>query len=98
MSAEVLLPKGDQFIFRKVIDCKRIAHGQPVGRSHTNPILDTHIYQVKFPDGHSEEYTANTIAECIYSLVDDEGKQYVVIDEIIDWQMDETVLDESNKF
>jgi hypothetical protein len=98
ISAEVLLPKGDQFILGKVIDRKRDIHGQPVGRSHNNPILDTRVYQVEFPDGHSEEFTANTIAECLYSQVDDEGKQYVIIDEIIDWQTDDSALDESNKF
>jgi hypothetical protein len=48
-------------------------------------ILDTRIYEVQFPDGHMAEYTANVIAECIYSQVDDEGHQYLLLDEIIDY-------------
>ena len=29
---------------------KRDADGNPVGRSHTNPLLDTHEYEVEFQD------------------------------------------------
>jgi hypothetical protein len=61
-------------------------------------LLETRIYQVEFPDGHCEEYSTNTIAECLYSQVDSEGKQYLLIDEIIDWEATDRALDESNKF
>jgi len=82
----------------KVIDRKRDIHGNPVSRGHNNPILDTRIYQVEFSDEHVKEFTANTIAECLYSQVDNEGKQYLLIEEIIDWEKDETALEEENKF
>lgn len=84
IAAEVILPVGGQFMLGKVVERKKDHHGQPIGQSHSNPILDTRIYQVEFPDGHIEEYSANTIAEC-YSQINNEGRQYLVINEIIDW-------------
>jgi hypothetical protein len=39
---------------------------------------------VGFPDGRVEEFSTNVIAECLYSQVDQEGNQYLLIDEIID--------------
>ena len=38
-----------------------------------NLILDIRIYNVTFPDGSNEEYTANKIAQSIYDNVDDDG-------------------------
>jgi len=57
--------------------------------------LDTRLYQVIFPDGETAEYSANVIAECLYLQVDDEGNQFLLMDEIIGWlQTDEAVKDE----
>ena len=33
-----------------------------IGVPNDNPLLNTRIYSVTFPDGSNEEYTANTIA------------------------------------
>jgi hypothetical protein len=32
------------------------------GRANDNPMLDTRTYDIEFPDGLSDEYTANIIA------------------------------------
>jgi hypothetical protein len=37
------------------------------GHDDVNPILDTRIYEVEFPDGEVLEYAANVIAENLYS-------------------------------
>jgi hypothetical protein len=42
------------------------------------------MYNVEFEDGTLESYAANQIAEAIYAQVDEEGRQYLLIDEIID--------------
>jgi hypothetical protein len=84
ISAEVRLPKDGQEILGTVTARKRDHEGNPVGRSNNNPILDTRIYQVTFPDGDSAEYSANVIAEWLYSQVDDKGCQYLMLKEIID--------------
>ena len=50
---------------------------------NSNPLLDTRLYEVEFPDGGICEYTANIIAESIYSNVDEEGAPYILVDGII---------------
>jgi hypothetical protein len=54
LSTEVLLLKGDVLVPAKVISRKRDASGNPTGVARANPILDTRIYNVQFPDGHTE--------------------------------------------
>jgi hypothetical protein len=92
LTAQVQLPLGDEMVLGTVIARKRDAHGNPIGKSAENPIFDTRIYQVQFPNNRIEEYTANIIAENLYSQVDMEGNQYVIIDEIIDHEFDSTVV------
>jgi hypothetical protein len=83
-----MLPQGGQYTSGCVVGRKRDYDGKPVGTSNSNPILDTRVYDVEFPDGHVEEFTANVIAECIYSQVDREGRQYLMMREIIDHRKD----------
>lgn len=92
ISAQVLLPKGDGLVSGKVIKRKRDDNGNPVGRSNQNPLLDTRVYEVHFPDGTEQEYTANLIAESLYSQVDDEGNQFILLDEILDHASDEKAV------
>jgi hypothetical protein len=47
-------------------------------------LLDTREYEIEFPNGSSESYRANLIAENIRSQVDSDGRQFAVIKEIID--------------
>jgi hypothetical protein len=58
--------------------------GNPVGVGHSNPLLDTRVYEVQFPDGHTEEFVANKIAKNIHSQVGEEGNQHILLKEIID--------------
>jgi hypothetical protein len=98
IAAEVIIPKGDQLLLEKVTQRKHDLDGNPIGKGNSNPIFDTRIYQVEFPDGHVEEFTANTIAECLYSQVDDEGKQYILLDDIIDFRVTKEAIPEENRF
>jgi hypothetical protein len=98
ISAQVIVPKGDQQILGTVLGRKRDIHGNTIGRASSNPIFDTRIYQVQLPDGHVEEFTANMIAECLYSQVDEEGRQYVLLDDIIDYEVTEDCMAEEEKF
>jgi len=68
---------------------KKDIHGNPIGMSNKNPILDTRVYEVTFP-----EYSANIIAECLYSQVDPEGRHYAIFDEIIDWHRTKGAFDD----
>ena len=41
-----------------------------------NPLLNSIIYDVEFPDGQIKEYAANVIAQNMYSQVDSEGRTF----------------------
>jgi hypothetical protein len=84
LSTEVILPTGDALLRGRVKNRKRDANGNPIGKSNTIPILDTRVYNVEFPDGHTEAFAANIIAENMYAQVDEEGHTVVIMDEIVD--------------
>ena len=84
LSAEVNMPRDGDIATGRVARRKRNADGLPIGRRNANPMLDTREYEVEFPDGSIDTYTANLIAENLYSQIDTHGHQYQVVDEIID--------------
>jgi hypothetical protein len=92
LSALVTFPVGDQNLRGEVIRRRRDMNGRSIGVRHSNPILDTREYDVVFPDGTTQAYSANTIAENLYSQVDDEGRSFSLFDEIIDHKRDDTAL------
>jgi hypothetical protein len=42
--------------------------------------LDTRNFEIDLPDGRSDEYTANVIAENMYAPCDIEGRQYNLVE------------------
>jgi hypothetical protein len=92
VGAELLLPHGDQMVHGKVIKRARDEDGNPIGKRNTNPILDTREYEVEMSDGSIAEYSANVIAENRFSQVNSEGRQYLIINEIIDHSKDATAI------
>ena len=84
LTAEVVLPHGGESARAKVTARKRDADGNPIGRRNANPLLDTRLYEVEFPDGSTEAVTANLIAENLFAQVDAEGRSYSVIKDIVD--------------
>lgn len=95
LSAEVLLPKGDFQFIAKVVKRKRDDDGNPVGRAHSNPILDTRVYEVEFPDGSIKDYAANVLAEALYAQVDETGNRFLLLKDIIDHEKDSTALSQN---
>jgi hypothetical protein len=95
IAAEVCLPKDGREVLGQVTSRKHDQDGNPIGRANANPIMDTRIYQVTFPDGDTAEYSANVIAECLYSQVDNEGNQYLLLDSIIDHKRTKEAVDDS---
>jgi hypothetical protein len=63
---------------------------------HTNPLLNTRLYEVTFADGTVQDYTANKIAEAMYAEVDEEGNKYLLLDAIIDHRRDKTAMDKAD--
>jgi hypothetical protein len=58
--------------------------GNFIGKSHQNPLLDMSEYIIEYDDGTLDCMFANSIAENIYSQVDDEGRHFVLLKEIVD--------------
>jgi hypothetical protein len=68
ISAEVMLTKGDNLVLGKVIARKRDANDNLIGTPHNNPIFNSCLYQVQFPEGQVEECSANiTLLHRIYT-------------------------------
>jgi hypothetical protein len=61
-------------------------------------MLDTKTYDIEFPDGHSDEYTANVIAENIYAQCDEEGNQFNLMYIIFDHTNDGHAVDRANMY
>jgi hypothetical protein len=83
VGAEIFLPHGDRNEIAKVMGRKRNSDGLYIGHKHQNPILDSRVFAVKFPDGDERDVSYNTIAEHLFSQVDEEGNQYQLFKEII---------------
>ena len=67
-----------------------------MGQSHSNPILDTRVWDVEFPDGTEKEFSANIIAQNMYSQCDANGHKYLLMDAITDHKKDKTAIEKTN--
>ncbi len=98
INAEIYLPHGDRQEIAKIIGRKRNADGNFIGRKHQNPILDSRIFVVEFPDGDQQDIAYNIIAEHLYSQVDSEGNQYRLFKEIINHRKASNAVDKSDQY
>lgn len=84
VNMELALPRsGGEVEFARVTKRLRDKDGLPIGTANDNPILDSHVYEVEFPDGHKAALSANVIAENLFAQVDREGNRHVLFDEVI---------------
>jgi hypothetical protein len=89
INAEVQLQLGDDMINAKVKK-RALGHdGTTVGTYDDNPMLNSIIYEVEFPDGQVKEYSANTIAENMLTQVDSDGFTLTMMEGIVDYQKDD---------
>jgi hypothetical protein len=61
-------------------------------------MLDTMIYEIEFPDGRSDEYTTNVIAENIYAQCDIEDRQYNLMEGIVDHKTDGDAVEPADMY
>ena len=66
--------------------------GEAISQAHANPLFDTREYEVEFMDGTHERYQANIIAENMFAQVDNEGNQYLLLQEITDHKKDNSAI------
>jgi hypothetical protein len=98
VGASVSLPIGNELVNAKVLGRKRMLDGTVTGKANKNPILDTRVYDVQFPDGQVAEYSANAIAQSMYAMCDTEGNQYLLLSGIIDHRREETALSRDDMY
>ena len=84
LGLNVLLPQHGRLQEARIVSRKRTNDGKMLfGHENPNPLLDSRIYNVEFPDGGVGEFTTNTIAESLYSNLDDDDYSYGLIDGIV---------------
>jgi hypothetical protein len=98
LAAEVLLPHGGELVRAKVMGRKRASDGTPVGVAHSNPILDTREYEVSLPDGSTDCYVANGIAESLSSQVYSDCREFILMKEIVDHRSDGSAVPADNAY
>jgi hypothetical protein len=99
IGSHIVLPgiDGEQ-VLTEIKGRKRDHNGQLIGSSNPNPILDTRIYNVEFPDGHLEAYSTNKIAEALYSQVDQDGFNTGLLQEICDHKKSSSAIPIENGY
>ena len=99
INAEVQLQLDDEIATGKVRRRALGPEGETVGSYDDNPILNSMLYEVEFPDGQVKEYAANVIAENMSAQVDDDGFSTTTLKAIIDYKKDESVaVPKSDKY
>ena len=98
INAEVMLPNGDVNQCATVVRRTMNLEGDTYGTAHANPMLDTRVYDVMFEDGTVKQYGANIIAENIYSQVDQEGFQYLHLQEILEHRKTEEAVERDDMY
>ena len=81
-----MLTRGGSLARGRVVKRKRDQEGNPTGRAHENPILDTRQYEVEFDDGSIDEYTTNIIAESMIAQCDPDGNEYLWFDTFVNYR------------
>jgi hypothetical protein len=92
LNVEVVLNRDGEPLRARVVKRAKLELGAPIGRAHTNPLFDTREYDCIFDDGTMERYTANIIAENLFSQCDSEGRSYLVLKEIVDHSKDNSAV------
>mmetsp|Transcript_37601 Transcript_37601/g.53010 ORF Transcript_37601/g.53010 Transcript_37601/m.53010 type:complete len:1380 (-) Transcript_37601:246-4385(-) len=98
LNADVTLSIHGEAMQGKVKRRKVAKDGGSIGRANANPILDTREYLVEFPDGREAEYSANTIAEGMWSQCDLDGNQYILLKAIVDHKTDGHKVHRADKY
>ena len=84
ISASVIPPKYYGFSRELVTRQKRDSDENIIASRYSNPLLDTCIYEVQFQDGSISEYVANLIAGNLYSQIDHNGNEFLLLSDILD--------------
>jgi hypothetical protein len=96
IGAEVLLPNNNSSQLGRVKRRTTDGVGNHIGTYHSNPMQNTIEYDVAFPDGKTDTFTANIIAQTLYSQVDENGHHKRELDCILNYKKDSTAVRHSD--
>ena len=96
INAEVLTPVGYMELQCKVTKRVRVTDVQTIGIWYNKPFNKIQMYEVINPDGSTCELTYNAISKIIFTQCDTQGRQYKIIYEILDHNLNETDIQKSN--
>ena len=85
------MQQGSEFVTGKVKKCALGPDWRMMGSWSNNPIMNSMIYEVEFPDRQVKEYSANIIAENILSQVDSNGYSMQLMQAIVDYKRDDSM-------
>ena len=97
VGAKVQLSKGNRVV-TGTVKRRKTNNGLVVGKANSNPILDTRTYGVEFPDGSHAEYSANIIAQNMYSQCDTEGNLYLLLKSIVGHKKDDIAVSRDDMY
>lgn len=92
LGAKTMLTRGGVKMEGCVRKLARDINGKTIGKFNSNPLLDTRQYEVAFEDGEVLNITANDIASNIYSQCDEQGREFELMEDIVDHMKDQDVL------
>jgi len=92
----VQLQIDEQVARGEVRRCALGPDGTVVGSHNDNPMLNSIVCAVEFPDGQDKECAANVIAENMLSQIDSEGCSATLMEGIVDFKKDDTTLVSKN--
>ena len=99
IQSEVMLPNSDGVMQAATVIGQSVdLEGNPIGEYDANPMLNTRVYDVMFPDGLVQQYSANLIAQGIFDAADDDGYRYQLLDEIIGHRKNSDALNKADGF
>ena len=82
--ASVMLLKDYGFARALVKKRNRDSDGNIMVSYHYNPLLDTCVYEVQFQNVLISEYEANLIDKILYSQIDPDGNESIILKDILD--------------
>ena len=97
VGAEVIVPdaSGNRRM-AKVL--RRVRDAMTTDETPTNVFNDRSVFEVQFPDGTVDRLGANVIAENIFSQIDENGRQFQILREIVEHQKDASAITIDNGY
>ena len=86
INSEVLLPVMNSHELACLVCQKHGVNDVLIGTSHKQPALDTNVYMVHFPYGHSKELITNAMADVLYAQCDGDCNEYALLNSIVDYR------------